>query len=54
MIILDFIGLLFLKKKLLNGVCAKVLYLSAGILNDKSAFSPVIDTFEKWMDGGYH
>jgi len=39
MIILDFIGL---KKKLLNSVNAKVSYLSTGILNDKSAFSPVI------------
>ena len=35
------------KKKRLNSVYAKVSYLSAGILGDKSAFSPVIDIFEK-------
>ena len=33
-------------KKRLNSVYAKVSYLFAGILNDKSAFSPVIDIFE--------
>ena len=35
-------------EKRLNSAClyAKVSYLSAGILNDKSAFSPVIDIFE--------
>ena len=36
--ILDFIVLLLLKKRL-NSVYAKVSYLSAGILNDKLAFS---------------
>ena len=46
MIILDFIGLLLLKKRL-TSVYAKVSYLSAGILNDKSALSPVIDILEK-------
>ena len=30
------------EKKLLNSVNAKVSYLSTGILNDKSVFSPVI------------
>ena len=44
--ILDFIGLLLLKKRL-NSVYAKVSYLSVEILNDKSAFSPVIDIFLK-------
>ena len=44
--VLEFIELLLLKKRL-NGVYAKVLYLSTGILNNKSAFSPVIDIFEK-------
>ena len=34
-------------EKRLNSAYAKVSYLSAGILNDKSAFSPVIDIFEK-------
>ena len=29
-------------------VNAKVLYLSAGVLNDKSDFTPVIDFFEKY------
>ena len=38
---------LLLLKKRLNSVYTKVSYLSAGILNDKSAFSPVIDIFEK-------
>ena len=45
MIILDVIGLLLLKKRL-NSVYAKVSYVSAGILSDKSAFSPVINIFE--------
>ena len=35
------------KKKRLNSVYPKVIYLSAGILNNTSAFSPVIDIFEK-------
>jgi len=43
MIILDFIELLLLKKKRLNGVFEKVSYLCAGILSDKSA----IAIFEK-------
>ena len=34
-------------EKRLNSVYTKVTYLSAGILNNKSAFSPVIDIFEK-------
>ena len=34
-------------EKRLNRVNRKVSFLSAGILNDKSAFSPVIDIFEK-------
>ena len=34
-------------EKRLNSVYAKVSCLSAGILNDESAFSPVIDIFEK-------
>ena len=46
MIILDFIGLLLLKKRL-NSVYTKVLYPSAGILNNKSAFSQVIDIFKR-------
>ena len=46
MIILDFIGLLLLKK-CLNTVFAKVSYLSAGILNEESDFSPVLDIFNK-------
>jgi len=29
-------------------VYAKVLYLSAGILNDKSDFTPVIDFFKEY------
>ena len=41
-----FIGLLLLKK-CLNSVYACASYFSAGILNNKSAFSPVIDIFEK-------
>ena len=45
MIILDFIELLSLEKRL-NSVYAKGSYLFAGILNDESAFSPVIDIFE--------
>ena len=49
MIILDFIGLFLLKKNILivSMHYAKVSYLSAGILSNKSAFSPVIDVFEK-------
>ena len=43
-IILDFGLLLVLLKKRVNSVFAKI---SAGIPNDKSAFSPVIDNFEK-------
>ena len=35
------------EKKRLSSVFAKVSYLSAGILNDKLAFSPVIDILEK-------
>ena len=46
MIILNFIGLLLLKKRL-NSVYTKVSYLSARILNDKSDFSPIIDILEK-------
>ena len=34
-------------KKTFISVFAKVSYLCAGILSDKSAFSPVIDIFEK-------
>ena len=34
-------------EKRLNSVYTKVSYLSAGILYNKSAFSPVIDIFEK-------
>ena len=44
MTILDFIGLLLLKKKTL--FYAKVFYLCAGILNDKSAISLAMDIFE--------
>ena len=36
-----------IKKKSLNIVFAKVPFLSAGSLDDKSGFSPVIDIFEK-------
>ena len=39
--------LLLLLKKRLNSVYAKVSYISAGILNDKLALSPVIDIFKK-------
>ena len=39
--------LLLLKKKRLNSVYAKVMYLCAGILNSKSAISVAIDIFEK-------
>ena len=44
MIILDFIGLLLQKKKRLISVYAKVSHshLSAGILKNKSVFSPVV------------
>ena len=34
-------------EKTFNSVYTKVSYLSAGILNDKSAFSSVIEFFEK-------
>ena len=34
-------------EKTFNIVYVKVSYLSAGILNDKSAFSPVIDILKK-------
>ena len=44
MIILDYIGLLLR----LNSVCAiMVSYLCAGILINKSAFSPVLDILEE-------
>ena len=36
-----------IEKKPLNSVSVKVSYLCAGILNDKSAFSPVIHILEK-------
>ena len=35
------------EKKRLNSVYAKESYLSTGILNNKSVFSPVIDIFEQ-------
>ena len=41
MIILDFLALLLLKKKLLNSVFTKVPFFWDRILNDKSAFFPV-------------